>query len=142
MNSHEDYCSLETCKLLKKAGFDWGCQSAWDLTFPDEPYLNYDAIYPVDFRNNLDDVFYAPTLSVAQKWLREVKGMVISVLADRDSVSQFFKVKVLEDDGTNYKCWYIWENDTYQFHKIYKTYEEAQEAGIKKCLEIILEKDE
>lgn len=67
---HESYVSLEIAKLLKKLGFKCGCRAAWDLTFPDEPYLNYDAVYQTDFNNDVDDILYAPTLSVAQRWLR------------------------------------------------------------------------
>ena len=76
---HESYVSLEIAKLLKKLGFKWGCRAAWDLTFPDEPYLNYDAVYQTDFNNDVDDILYAPTLSVAQRWLREVKKLYIEI---------------------------------------------------------------
>ena len=152
MSKHENYVSLEVAKLLKQVGFDWGCPTAWDLTFPNEPYLNYDAIYPVDFRNNLDDVFYAPTLAVAQKWLREVKNIEICIHWEIE-----FEEKELDWNKRRY-CYDIdthvddipllsidddyWAEGYHTFGNSYSTYEEAQEAGIKKALEMILEKGE
>ena len=125
METYETYVSLEVAKLLKEAGFDWHCQSAWDLTFPNEPYLNYNAIYPSDFRNNLDDILYAPTLSVAQKWLRSVKYHFIYV----EPLSK-------DDYSISYICRELNGFTTEEF----STYEEALEAGIKNCLTLILEK--
>ena len=133
---HESYVSLEIAKLLKKLGFKWGCRAAWDLTFPDEPYLNYDAVYQTDFNNDVDDILYAPTLEVAQRWLREVKDIDVYIFPT-----------------TNNKrgCVYEWGIKTFgralwvegqPYTNQYETYEEAQEEGIKKALEMILEKGE
>ena len=84
----------------------------------------------------------APTLDVAQRWLREVKSI--------EAVPWRWPTKVLFVSG--YKPWSYriityrdLENvDIDDFNAsgedYFKTYEEAQEAGIKKALEIILEK--
>ena len=137
MNTHETYVSLEVAKLLKQAGFDWSCQSAWDLTFPDEPYLNYDAIYPVDFRNNLDDVFYAPTLAVAQKWLREVKECDVYVSPSDDLYFAHIK-KYGEINPEEVTRKFIEFPNCF----VSNSYESVLEAGIKKCLTLILGKNE
>lgn len=136
--NHECYVSLEVAKLLEKVGFDWGCRAAWDLTFPNEPYLNHVAVYPADFNNDVDDILYAPTLDVAQRWLREVRHRSVEVKS--------FVNGTVENRGK----WWIWYK--YDFNPPidwvllmssdcrYSTYEEAQEAGIKKALEMILKK--
>lgn len=124
--NHEYYVSLEVSKLLKEAGFDWECNKA-----------HYDRIYNIRFYNDehIDDVFAIPTLDVAQRWLREVKNIDVNILAE--SISGSKKYVVLG----------IWFNisdvnaspvvlDTVR----YESYEEALEAGIKKALELILEK--
>ena len=78
----------------------------------------------------------APTLEVAQRWLRKVKDIDVYIFPT-----------------TNNKrgCVYEWGIKTFgralwiegqPYTNQYETYEEAQEAGIKKVLEIILEKGE
>ena len=133
---HESYVSLEVAKLLKKLGFKWGCRAAWDLTFPNEPYLNYAAVYPTDFNNDVDDILYAPTLSVAQRWLREEKNHHVCVSFVFANNHKYYAFVSRPSDRGHLECECGWiENE-------FKTYEEALEAGIKKELEIILEKGE
>lgn len=123
--NHEYYVSLEVAKLLKYAGFKWGCRAAWDLTFPNEPYLNYAAVYPTDFNNDVDDILYAPTLDVAQRWLREVHHLHITIFSSSQE-SWMFRIT---------KPHQKLENGVYR--EDFYTYEEAQEAGEKKALELI-----
>ena len=64
----------------------------------------------------------APTLEIAQRWLREVKNEIVLVDA---TGPKFYSVSILGRNSTN---------------KNFDTYEKALEAGIKKALELILEK--
>ena len=119
--NNECYVSLELAKILKKAGFDWKCKNS-------------------SFSS-------APTFEVVQRWLREVKNCYVSIVADCDSVGVFYTVSYIFYEGDNYNASHIWEKDEHgedNHHrlKIFKTYEEAQEACIKKSLEIILKKEE
>lgn len=128
--NHEIYVSFEIAELLKKAGFDWKCE---------HPYFN--GIFDKNSYepNNFLDATYqiaAPTLEIAQKWLREVKDIDIYIFPTTNNKR-----------GCVYECgiktfgralWIKGQPYTTQ----YDTYEEAQEAGIKKALEIILEKKE
>lgn len=136
--NHECYVDLEVAKLLKEAGFKWGCRAAWDLTFPNEPYLNHAAVYPTDFNNDVDDILYAPTLDVAQRWLREVKGYYVQPIfyinCSLTNSHRFWSKYFREPLHTHE---YFAEN-----FSSYDTYESALEAGIKECLELILEKRE
>ena len=80
--------------------------------------------------------YWCPTLDVAQKWLREVKEMYVDVLTDIDNLGVFYQVRYMN----NIKRWYILdEEDEHYNHKVFLTYEKALEAGIQKCLELILE---
>ena len=121
--NHECYVSLEVAKLLKKAGFDWDTYSAYnkDGLFTDK---NRSILTWNDFAN----YYSAPTLDVAQRWLREVKNyevfVVVKFLADKEYIAR------VETNISGYST------------DIYKFYEEAQETGIKKALEMILEKGE
>ena len=120
--NHEYYVSLEVAKLLKEAGFDWDTYSAYnkDGMFTDK---NRSILTWNDFAN----YYSAPTLDVAQRWLREVHHLHITIFSSSQESWMFRITKQHQslEDG-------VYEEDFY-------TYEEAQEAGIKKALEIILE---
>ena len=109
MNTHESYVSLETAKMLKEAGFDWKC------------FYSTNGIWQ-------------PSLYVAQRWLREVKGIHITVKADAASIDCKYFVTIVISDTK-------WGNVQDENKKtiLFNTYEEAQEAGIQKCLTILLE---
>ena len=146
--NHEYYVSLEVAKLLKEAGFDWKCReyyhnfttTGWSLSF-DDNFINW--------QQEGDNYLSAPTLDVAQRWLREVKN--ISVEA-----KSFRWVNRYQDD--KYTVTYrheLWpidtsiipsEEDKFIRYTLdcacdieFQTYEQALEAGIKKCLTLLLE---
>ena len=133
MNTHETYVSLETDKLLKQAGFDWECRKIyycyhedgdkWEL---EDNYKNHKHIL------KLDHCLLTPTLEVAQRWLREVKQCYVHVypMFSFEGTLEYYFVEVIYPRSRDVK-----QNE-------FSTYEEAQEAGIKKALEMILEKGE
>ena len=136
--NHECYVSLEVAKLLREAGFDWECMeyyynfttTGWSLSF-DDNFVNW---------NSWSERYIsAPTLDVAQRWLREVKGVEVyaHVFYDTYDTSEGWDVYVYE---VNHITKHI--EDYISSYDIYHTYEEAQEAGIKKVLELILKKGE
>lgn len=128
MNTHETYVSLEAAKLLKEAGFDWDCLLRyWEDTGATEWFGNTQIANPYG-----DDTIAAPTLEVAQRWLREVKFKSIEVTSNSEGwVFSMYNHKLPVD--------HTWIKGCYE---LYNTYEEALEAGIKKCLNLILENDE
>ena len=118
---NEYYVSFEVAKLLKEAGFDWNCKGKF-----------------YDFTNHCE-IYKKPTLDVAQRWLREVKGFENFVGFTKHDFGNG------NEKAYFYDCYEIPENeDAFEhFDDIYyHSYEEAQEAGIKKALEVILEKGE
>ena len=125
--NHECYVSFEIAKLLKEAGFDWKCRKCYNkgVLFDMEP----DEIRTQTPQHSSYDVL-APTLDVAQRWLREVKNTHIEVSPDSTMSTYIYNILLSWDK--------FWLGSPIS----YSTYEEAQEAGIKKVLEIILEKVE
>ena len=121
--NHEWYVSLEVAKRLKKAGFDWDIYSAYnkDGMFTDK---NRSILTWNDFAN----YYSAPTLDAAQKWLREPWDLI--VIVDYNYHKESFLSKIY----SNAECLSILFDCP--------VYEEAQETGIKKALEMILEKGE
>jgi hypothetical protein len=144
--NNECYVSLEVAKLLKKAGFDWDTYNAY----------NKDGVFADKNRNlitwnHFSDYYSAPTLEAAQRWLREVgnkNGTVILTLNFNENISKHWGVKGihLNKDRTVMHWFYTCHVKPYGRGIIlvdcWDIYEEAQEAGIKKALEILLEKGE
>lgn len=132
MNTHETYVSLEVAKLLKQAGFDWKCRKCYNngVLFD----MESDEIREQCPQHSSYDVL-APTLDVAQRWLREVKKYHIYVrpysLDDETYVTNI----VVTDS-----IWGALQDDSKKAI-IFNTYEEALEAGIKTCLRIILKEE-
>ena len=127
--NHECYVSLELAKQLKKAGFDWECKMIHFCYVEDDYMWNLeDNDKKARSILKLDYCLLAPTLDVAQRWLREVKNyevfVVVKFLTDKEYIAR------VETNISGYST------------DIYRFYEEAQEAGIKKALEMILEKGE
>ena len=123
--NHEYYVDLEVAKLLKEAGFDWEVEYVYNFG-----KLIRNVAYPI-----LENELAAPTLDIVQRWLREVKAMHICVKPNEASANCKYFVTVIVSDTK-------WGNiqDDNRKTIMFNTCEEAQEAGIKKALEIILEK--
>ena len=124
---HEYFVSLEIAKLLKEVGFDWECKTYYDTSLYRDEIIIEDELRDYNFMNG-SIIFSAPTLAVAQRWLRE---------------TQKYQVAVLPNGLKGYAtlCFLYKEPITQPFEH-YSTYEEALEVGIKKVLELILEKGE
>ena len=135
--NHECYVSLEVAKLLKEAGFDWKCRGIYVLDSENDPEYVFST---ANFTNTLKEIegyirLSAPNLEIAQRWLRVVKQIHLYVRPILDEHK--YVVTVVVDDLTWGQV-----NDNNGTSKRFNTYEEAQEAGIKKALEIILDKGE
>ena len=132
--NYECYVSFEIAKLLKEAGFDWEEHYPRNFCYVNDNTELFDKSVLKNYIGEDDVIYLAPTLEVAQRWLREVKDIDVYIFPT-----------------TNNKrgCVYEWGIKTFgralwvegqPYTNQYETYEEAQEAGIKKALEIILQK--
>ena len=127
--NHECYVSLEVAKLLKKAGFDWACNGVF-ISEDDTQYAFIKMDAACDNNNSKYNPYNisTPTLDVAQRWLREKLDLIITI--DYNYHKGTFLSKIYSKS----ECLSI------LFDCL--VYEEAQETGIKKALEMILEKGE
>lgn len=147
--NHEYYVSLEVGKLLQKAGFDWELETCYIgksvRPYKYHKFFNWNKPRKDFEKDGSDNLFHAfitqkktnsfisaPTLEVAQRWLREVRNFDVLILfqwrGDR-SIAYKYEIRL---EGRPYALQLL----------LFNTYEEAQEAGIKKALELILEKEE
>lgn len=146
--NHECYVSLEVAKLLKQAGFDWKCNGVF-LSEDGTQYAFFKSDAACDNNNSKYNPYNisAPTLDVAQRWLREVKLVSVESQVVKwfnrnqtNECSIFWKYIITSIDISSEETFYsiVDFDNGLEFN----TYEEALEAGIKKALEIILEKGE
>lgn len=158
----EDYVSFETAKLLKKKAFDLWCGQCYgidvrykgnSIDFDEEcelkelgleseiEYVEGGHLYDFgcDNRKKETNVWAAPTLWVAMKWLRKTHNQIIVPdVRVEDPISGIIKCYIVG-------IWYIPKNNGGALCFIsptpengYSTYEEACEAGIKYCLENLI----
>ena len=142
--NHEYYVSLEVAKLLKDAGFDWEVQSYYSKLSRMQGkllWLSCGCKYKENINTNQNH-YSAPTLDVAQRWLREVKQLDISIHYDPTIKSQPYVYFIYDVEEKFNDILGIISPVTHSYSDGYfYTYEEAQNTGIKKALEIILEKE-
>lgn len=135
---HEYFVSLEVAKLLKETGFDWECRKCYNngVLFD----MESDEIRTQVPQHSSYDIL-APTLDVAQRWLREVKKLYIEIrrMPKCDLFDRYFTSIAIMQEPFDTE---LRDKDDEIIYISGKTYEEALEAAIKKALEIILEKSE
>lgn len=150
----EDYVSYPLALALKKAGFDEPCDHYY-CAFDNETDVRFWSIHPAQSQNGLRTpndtvVADAPTLAVAQKWLREKKGIVVAIgfepIDESDMVYTYTINRYNPDGGKNvWDCWDTCRSlngcgSTYSGG--WDSYEQALSAGIADALELIEEKGE
>lgn len=75
----EELVTLETAKLLKDKGFNWKCEHLIDRN---KVITKYDLPQSMSCCTEIDDEpveFLCPVLYIAQKWLREIRGVYVYV---------------------------------------------------------------
>ena len=121
----EDFVTFDQAKKLKELGFDWGCIHWYHTNEEHEKKL----IKAFDYANHSGlspRALSAPTLSQVQKWLREVKNIVVLATCNLDY-----------EKGHEW-YWFIDKDVNIEDPEhAYETYEAALEAGINKALEFI-----
>ena len=81
--NHECYVSLEVAKLLKKAGFDMEGMSYYQNGIFYQYLIDKERIIIMNHNSapNYMEQYSAPTLDVAQRWLREVHHLLITIFS-------------------------------------------------------------
>lgn len=129
--THEQYITLDTAILAKQAGFDWDCVNYYtQVIYDNKDYeLHSDVFFGSRNWNEKTNYFSAPTQAVLQKWLREEKSILLLVWHDhRDYFGYSAESNAVNIDLST------------EFTGDKDTYEAALEAGLQKCLTLIVEK--
>lgn len=127
----ESYVSFDTAKLLKKAGFEANLRTKY-AEEEDNKWALWDFGPKRNDYNYFDDTIACPTQALAARWLREKHRIVVDVTFIPPSVNgdvwQYF-IGEMDD--------MVWNGDFEPSDRMYKTYEEALEEGLKRSLELI-----
>lgn len=128
--NHEYYVDLEVAKLLKEAGFDWEVYTYYSQrdNFKELIHAESSPCNANEYRepSHYWQAISAPTLAVAQRWLREIRHEFVGA----HPIVNKWIYSILRPNFGHY------------YREKFNTYEEALEAGIKKCLTLILEKQQ
>lgn len=126
----EDYVSFETAKLLKEKGFKGECLGVY---FPNGRFDTFDTAFDYNLNDgNLSHAINAPTLQMAQKWLREEHKVDIAIYHELndESTSVYYKYIGVMPGKTIFEC-----------KQGATKYEQAVESAIKWVLENLIEND-
>ena len=132
----EQFVSFDTAKLLKEAGFEANLKTMYVEEEKDE-WAFWDSGAKRSDYNYFDDTIACPTQALAARWLREAHGIHVS--------SNIFMDSANDADGNTVDEWNFWSYDLFdnsgriieESDDRYDSYEEALEAGLKHCLELI-----
>ena len=136
MNTHESYVSLETAQLLKEAGFEWEC----DMVYCNDDQAIIDNSHCPCNWNSCRNNYSAPTLAIAQKWLREEKEIYAEAYISESHHAVVWMASVYQWEKRPLgrelrdKCLCTGIGPVY-----FDTYEQALEESVKKCLTLLLE---
>ena len=137
--SHEEICTYEVCKLAKEKGFpqhptegDGECYYHWDGLRKIHSLCSIKVYFDDEFRHS--DLFRAPTQSLLQRWLREEKGLHITLDYDLDFDDETFVYEWQIANKENF------DNGGFEIHRYnseesHSTYELALEDALKYALE-------
>lgn len=144
MRMNEDYVSHSLAVALKAAGFDWHCRAAWHY---DGSEWNFIKDYASTFQHpkeipdwksaswNTPYIVSAPTLAMAQKWLREVMG--IDVLVWNCACGYGWEISKADADSRGTTLMVYDDNGEDMDSGMWLTYENALSAGINVALQLL-----
>lgn len=133
----ETYVSLETAQLLKQLGFNLETYTWYSDRYFREDHTRPNIVW--NTYKNTHENYSAPSVNVAQRWLRETKNIEVQVewyVVINGIINPFekrqYEYSIQGPIDMPHMCYS--ENG-------FKTYEDALETGINKCLKLLLKDD-
>ena len=123
--------SLKVAKLLKKHDFHERCRTYYNTSVE----LLYTQLNSCDYNRGVDFFASAPTLSLAQQWLRVKYGINVFVHPKYVDMRLNYCVTIIRVDNLTKKCrWTERVLDSYNRIMIYEDYNEALDEGLYRAL--------
>lgn len=120
----ENHVTYRQAQMLKRLGFDWHVSEYYTLDKNNNPVLCREPVVGggADNYNQYTGDTSAPTLSIAQKWVRDILGWHICIDVEYGEMWFYVLMFISEDAEKEDGCGY-------------DSYEAALSAGIDKILE-------
>lgn len=144
MRMNEDCVSHSLAVALKAAGFDWHCRAAWHYEGSEWNFIkDYASTFQhpkeiPDWNSASWDTPYivsAPTLAMAQKWLREKQK--IDVLVWNCACGYGWEISKADADSRGTTLMDYDDNGEDRDSGMWLTYENALSAGINVALQLL-----
>lgn len=115
----DELISFGTAKLAKKKKFNEWCDTYFDVDKFSRIGSDYGNSFP-------DILYYQPSQSLLQRWLREVHNIHVEVTSNFVTIDAFKK----------HRKWYVYVQDE-EIEALFDSYEQALETGLFKALKLI-----
>ena len=127
----DNIVSLKVAKLLKKHGFHERCKAYYNTSVE----LSRTQLIPCDYNRGVDLFASAPTLALAQQWLRVKYGINVFVHPKYIDMRLNYCVTIIRVDSLTKKCrWTERVLDSYNRIMIFEDYNEALDEGLYRAL--------
>ena len=132
---NEIYLSKEICMLFKQAGFSWKIDHWYSVG---GKLVDNSDMSPIDWNSDaLENECSAFTLDVAQRWLREEKGIIVYVIPRGHKVFEYNIFCDPLNTKSNFKM-HPMSDFTYNSTCDFSNYDEALAYGVVKGVRMIL----
>lgn len=132
---NEIYLSKGICMLFKQAGFNWKIDHWYNRG---GKLVDNSDMSPIDWNSDaLENECSAFTLDVAQRWLREEKGVIVYVIPKGHNIFEFY----ISCDPLNFKSDFkidSFDDLTYNSTYYFSNYDEALVHGVVKGIRMVL----
>ena len=127
--------SFEQAQKLKELGFDWGCEYVYNLhnINPNMPSRKFETISHNHNYEGEKSLASAPTVTLALKWFRDVKGYQMSIIFDAECDDKY-EIDILINDYDEDEDEEVW-NSIMGSYTLPKSYDEAEI----KILDVLIE---
>lgn len=127
----DNHVSLKVAKLLKKHDFHEKCRAYYNTSVK----MSNTQLSPCDYNRSVDFYASAPTLSLAQQWLRVKYGINVFVHPKYVDMRLNYYVTIIRiDNFTKKHRWTERVLDSYNKIAIYEDYNEALDEELYKVL--------
>ena len=133
---NEIYLSKGICMLFKEAGFNWKINHWYSRG---GKLVDNSDMSPIDWNSDaLENECSAFTLEVAQRWLREEKGIIVYVIPRGHNVFEYYLSCDPLNDKSNFEMSPLGDF-TYNSTCDFANYDEALAHGVVKGIRMIIE---
>lgn len=138
---YESYVTFEVACLLEETGFNWSVSKLYyKYDYPDTPLTAYIGSVEDEIYGDSTTTYPAPTLAVAQSWLREI--MEIDVLVHNCACGYTWEVSKADSESRGTGLILFDDKGEDDASGCWLSYEKALDAGLLAALKMLIAEKE